>query len=178
MMKNEDFKGFYERYYEFSLRLALKMVKNRVVAEDISQDVFCSLYKYKDKIDTDNEKKVHALVITVTVNKCKDYLKRAYVKAETPLEDEFIPKGQRSRKNDVEAAMLYMEKREYLKLVFQKLRDANPMNYDIFVKTKVMDFTAEAVAQEYGITTNNVNNRILRTRLWIKKELAKIYGSD
>jgi RNA polymerase sigma-70 factor (ECF subfamily) len=41
-----------------------------------------------------------------------------------------------------------------------------------------MDIPPEIVAQEYGITTNNVNNRILRTKHWLNKELQKIYTDE
>ena len=32
-----------------------------------------------------------------------------------------------------------------------------------------------SVAEEYGISVNALNNRILRTKRWLKKELSKIY---
>ena len=63
-----------------------------------------------------------------------------------------------------------------MNMALEKLRRKNQMNYEIFVKVKYMDIPPEMVAEEYEITKNNVNNRILRTRLWLKKELSKMYG--
>ena len=68
-----------------------------------------------------------------------------------------------------------MEESEYQKLVLQRLRDKNPVNYDILIKTKVLGMSPDSVAEEYGLTRNSVNNRILRTKEWMNKELEKLY---
>ena len=44
-MKNEDFEDVYQKYHKFSVRNARKIVKDRMAAEDISQDVFFRLYQ-------------------------------------------------------------------------------------------------------------------------------------
>ena len=48
------------------------------------------------------------------------------------------------------------------------------MNYDILIKVAYFEIPPEVVAEEYEITRNNVNNRILRTRKWMRKELNKL----
>ena len=68
-----------------------------------------------------------------------------------------------------------MEKKEYQKLVLQRLRDKNPINYEILIKIKVMGMSPESVAEEYGLTRNGVNNRILRIKEWMNSELEKLY---
>lgn len=68
-----------------------------------------------------------------------------------------------------------MEKKEYQKLVLQRLRDKNPINYEILIKIKVMGMSPESVAEEYGLTRNGVNNRILRMKEWMNSELEKLY---
>ena len=76
----------------------------------------------------------------------------------------------------LEARMLRMEEKKYRKLVLARLRDKNPMNYDILMKVKYYGIPPDSVAAEYGITRNNVNNRIRRTRIWIAEELSRLYG--
>ena len=73
-MNNAEFEEFYEKYYEFSIRIANKVVKSRVVAEDISQETFFNLYKIKDELDSSNERGLQGLVAKATVNKARDYL--------------------------------------------------------------------------------------------------------
>lgn len=176
MMNNEEFEDFYGKYCEFSIRIAAKIVRDRATAEDISQDVFCHLYKIKDRLESENEDKLHALVVRATVNKVRDFLRKAYVKQEVATMEGMIEQDRGSRRNIVEIKCLCMEEKKYLKLVFEKLREKNRMNYDIFVEVKILDVSPERVAEEYGITRNNVNNRVLRTRLWLKEEFQKLYG--
>ena len=69
---------------------------------------------------------------------------------------------------------LLAEEETYQRLVLRKLRMRNPQNYDILIKTKMHRIPASEVAEEYGITTNNVNNRNLRSKAWIIEELEKL----
>ena len=77
-------------------------------------------------------------------------------------------------RGDPEAQLLRMEEETYQRLVLRKLRMRNPQNYDILIKTKMHRIPAAEVAEEYGITTNNVNNRNLRSKAWIIEELEKL----
>lgn len=174
MKKNEDFEDIYLKYRKFSVNVALKIVKNKAVAEDISQEVFYKLYRLGEKLDLKNEAKIKSLIFTTTVNSTKDYYKKSYVKREQLVEEEAEEEAGDERYNP-EARLLRMEEEEYRKLVLQKLHDKNPVNYDILIKTKLMGISPDSVAEEYGFTRNNVNNRILRTKAWIKEELFKIY---
>ena len=81
-MNNAEFQEFYEKYYEFSTRIANKIVKSHVVAEDISQETFFNLYKIKDALDCSSELRLQGLVAKAAVNKARDYLRKNYTKRE------------------------------------------------------------------------------------------------
>ena len=74
---------------------------------------------------------------------------------------------------NVEAQMLRMEKNQYQKMVLEKLRAINLTNYEILIKVKYLDIPPDEVAREYGITRNNVNNRIRRTKQWLMEEMSR-----
>lgn len=177
-MKNEDFKDIYLKYQRFSAGVAFRLVKNRAIAEDICQEVFCSLYKLGDRLDTSNEKKLRSLIFTATVNKAKDYFKKPSVKLEYCCLDGDNGKEVEDIRNNPESRMLRIEEQKYKLLVLQKLRQENPVNYDILIKTKFYGISPDSVAEEYGITRNNVNNRNLRTKIWLAKEIRKLYGDS
>lgn len=172
---NEDFKDIYEKYQRFSAGIAFRIVKDKATADDISQEVFYHLYKLGKKLDLSNEKKLRALIITATVNKTKDYFKKAHVKAEYSVLDDDSKGEIEDEQYNPEARMLRMEEKKYRMLVLERLRDKNPMNYDILMKTKYYGIPPDSVAAEYGITRNNVNNRIRRTKIWIAEEMARLY---
>lgn len=175
MNTNEDFKAFYEKYLRFSIGIAKQIVKDEALAEDISQEVFYHLYRVLGTLDFTNERKLRALVIVATEHKAIDYLRKNHVKAEL-LSD----KGEEIEAPDenLEELVLKKEEKKYKKLVLQKLREENPMNYDILIKIKVLGISPDTVAEEYGITRNGINNRILRTKRWLSKELRKMQKED
>ena len=176
MNHNENFDDIYLKYWKFSVKVAMKIVKNKAVAEDIGQETFCKLFRLGDKLDMSNDGKLESLIFTATVNTAKDYYKKAYVKREQfPLEKENADAKSRDEKYNPEERILRMEKKEYQKLVLQRLRDKNPINYEILIKIKVMGMSPESVAEEYGLTRNGVNNRILRMKEWMNSELEKLY---
>lgn len=175
-MTNENFNDFYDHYQRFSAYVAFCITEDYELSRDISQEVFMSLFKIKDKLDYSNKAKLKALVTKVTTNKCVDHYRKASSRPESNMVDnneEYVYESVDEESNP-EARILRMEEEQYQKLVLNRLRMRNPMNYDILVKTKLHELSAAEVASEYGITPNNVNNRNLRSKAWIIEEMEKL----
>ncbi|MCL2630866.1 MAG: sigma-70 family RNA polymerase sigma factor [Firmicutes bacterium] len=66
-----------EEYADMILRIAFQYTQNRQDAEDIMQEVFLSLMKHGDFNSQEHQK---AWLIRVTVNKCKDLLRRLKIR--------------------------------------------------------------------------------------------------
>ena len=158
-MNNENFRIIYEKYREFSVNAANKIVENRTVAEDICQEVFFHLYEIRDTLDFSNDKKIRSLIF------------KPWRKRENYGTDDREYRSVEDEKTDPEKILLRREEMEYRKQVLEKLRREQPLNYEILIKTKYFEIPPDLVAEEYGITRNNVNNRVLRTRKWISKEM-------
>lgn len=174
-MTIENFDDFYDHYQRFSAYVAFCMTDDYELSRDISQEVFMALFKVKDRLDYSSEAKLKALVTKVTTNKCIDHYRKISSRPESNMADNeenaYEPVDEKS---NPEARILRMEEEKYQKLVLNRLRQRNPMNYDILVKTKLLELSAAEVAREYGITPNNVNNRNLRSKAWIIEEMEKI----
>ena len=54
-MNSEEFRRFYEQYYEISIKVANKVVQSHFIAEDVSQEVFCYFYKIRDRLNISDE---------------------------------------------------------------------------------------------------------------------------
>ena len=174
-MRNGNFNEIYQKYHRFSVNSARKIVKDEMMAEDISQEVFYHLYEIRDTLELTNERMIKSLIFMATVNKAKDYIKKSWKRHEYCVsEDESSMDDISEEIINVENIMIRKEETEYKKRVLAKLRHRNPMNYEILIKTVYFGLSPDSVAEEYGITRNNVNNRILRTRKWMKKELEKL----
>lgn len=171
----ENFDDFYDRYQRFSAYVALCIVNDPDLAQDISQEVFIALLKIKDRLDYSREDRLKALVTKATTNKCIDYFRKASSSREIcTIDDEKNTYEPVDEKSNPEARILRMEEEEYHKLILSRLRQKNPMNYEILIKTKLHRLPAAEVADEYGITENNVNNRNRRSKEWITEEMKKI----
>lgn len=173
-MKCENFKDIYRKYRGFSVKTAHRIVKNAAVAEDIGQEVFSHLYEIRDTLDLSNESMLKSLIFTATVNKCKDYFKKPSKKRELYSLEEESYKAVPDESMNPEMILLRKEEMEYRNRVLEKLRCEHPMNYDILIKIKYFGISPDFVAEEYGISRNNVNNRILRTKTWMRKELERM----
>ena len=87
-MKCENFKDIYRKYRGFSTSVAEKVLKDDVIAEDISQEVFSHCMRSEQRWIFQNEKMIKSLIFTATVNKCKDYFKKSWKKREIYQLDE------------------------------------------------------------------------------------------
>ena len=75
-----------ETYRDSILRLAFTYLKNHSDAEDIAQDVFVAYIKSHPKFISDGKEK--SWLMTVTANKCRNFLKSAWKRKTTDLCDE------------------------------------------------------------------------------------------
>ena len=173
-MTIENFDDFYDEYQRFSAYVAYCITKDKLLAEDISQEIFITFYKMRDRLDYSDHKKLRALVLRATTNRCNDYFRKSSTKQEMCTFDEDGINETADERGNPEAQLLRMEEETYQRLVLRKLQRRNPKNFDILMKTKMHRIPASEVAEEYGITTNNVNNRNLRSKAWIIEELEKL----
>jgi RNA polymerase sigma-70 factor, ECF subfamily len=73
-----------KKYGDMVYQLALSQTKNKANAEDVFQEVF--LIMIEKNIDVESEEHLKALLIRMTVNKCKDLWKSAWFRHTKPYE--------------------------------------------------------------------------------------------
>ena len=76
-MKAEQFDHLYQTYQDDVLKVAFFYLRDRQKAEDITQDVFVKLYTTSPTLEKGKEK---AWLLKVTLNKCRDLWRSAWVK--------------------------------------------------------------------------------------------------
>lgn len=78
MSREEKFNEFYKRYSTIIYRIGILYLKSEQDAQDMMQDVFIKILKYdKDFVDYESEEK---WIIKITINQCKDYLRKFWRK--------------------------------------------------------------------------------------------------
>ena len=79
-MTIENFNQFYDEYQRFSAYVAYCITKDKLLAGDISQEIFITFYKMKENLDYSDRKKLKALVLRATTNRCNDYFRKSSTK--------------------------------------------------------------------------------------------------
>lgn len=175
-MENVDFEYIYDAYRERSIEIAGTILGNEDEAEDVCQDVFTTIYSMGEKVDFSDEKRLLALIITMSIHKSFDYFKKAYRKYEYANSDTVEElAGIRIRSGyGVDELIVAMETGGYMNSIFEKLRKKNRISYEIFISVTLYDMPSKIVAEQYRMTENNVNTRVWRTRKWLIKEYNKV----
>ena len=83
-MNNEAVLRLFDTYADDAFRLAYTYLGSRPDAEDVVQDVFVKLIRSDITIEKGKEK---PYILTMTANKCRDFLKSASVAFNAPFED-------------------------------------------------------------------------------------------
>ena len=83
-MNNEAVLRLFDTYADDAFRLAYTYLGSRPDAEDVVQDVFVKLIRSDITITKGKEK---SYILTMTANKCRDFLKSADVVFKAPFDD-------------------------------------------------------------------------------------------
>ena len=83
-MDNEAVLRFFDLYADDAFRLAYSYLGSRPDAEDVVQDVFVKLIKSDITIKRGKEK---SYILTMTANRCRDFLRSGDVVFRAPFED-------------------------------------------------------------------------------------------
>jgi RNA polymerase sigma factor (sigma-70 family) len=153
-----------DRYKDLVFTLALRMLKNREEAEEVSQDTFIKTYKSLSKFKGDSE--FSTWIYKVTYNTCLDRLKKNKAKYNEVAIDEFTEYQVKTIDNALENIV-----EEERKQAIQDCLHLLP-NEDSFLLTLYYfeDQSLEEISKIIGLTANNVKVKLFRSR----KKLASI----
>lgn len=154
-----------DRYKDLVFTLALRMLKNRDEADEVSQDTFIKVYKSLTKFKGDS--KFSTWIYQVAYNTCLDRLKKNKRSQHVVAIDEFTEHHVKT----IDNALDKMEQEERKKAI-QSCLDLLPSD-DSFLLTLYYfeEQSLEEISQVTGLTANNVKVKLFRSR----KKLATIF---
>ncbi|MFE8700407.1 sigma-70 family RNA polymerase sigma factor [Cytobacillus sp. FJAT-54145] len=142
------------------LRLAFTYVKDKKIAEDITQEVFLKCFQKWDQFRGDSN--IKTWVYSITINLCKDYLKSWSFR--NLLFYDFTTRQDGFGENALD---LLLEKSQKKRLATHVLN--LPIKYrEVLILFYYEDYSIEEIS-----TFLNTNENTLRTRLRRAKELLK-----
>lgn len=153
-----------DSYKDLVFTLALRMLKNREEAEEVSQDTFIKVFKSLNKFK--GKSKFSTWIYRVAYNTCLDRIKKIKREYNVVTIDEFTEHEVKTMDN----ALQQMEDHEH-KQAIQKCLYLLPSE-DSFLLTMFYfeEQSLEEISKVMGITANNVKVKLFRSR----KKLATI----
>lgn len=168
---SHDFQTIFKENHDRIFKIALRMLKSREMAEDITQEVFVKAYKHMQDIASDVP--LSAWLCKVTTNLCLDELRRQKLRKVEYCSDadveEIYKKFQDCRKSDPD--MAFIEK-EDIKIVDKALRCLPPHYCQALIMKCVDGLTYEQIANTIDTTIPSVRSTIFRAR----KQFIKAYS--
>ena len=158
LFKNEkqEFETAYSLYADMLYRLSFSYLKNKEDAEDVVQEVFIKYFNGLHLAQNTEQQK--AWFIRVTINQCKDALRRKSYRVHASLdevEEVAIEEG-------TDTGHLYD--------VLQKLPEKNR---GVVILHYLEGYSIEEIAKIFQLSTSAVKMRLKRSREFLKEELEK-----
>ena len=159
-----SFDNIFKKYNKKVYYFAISYLKNKEEAEDVVQDVFMNLWKYRDQI---NEYYVFSkYLFKITYNEtCKKFRKQASDKKHLGEVLQNFTLEDNSTNLDIE----YNNLLETANLVIEKLP---PRQKNIFLLNIKEQLTNEQIAQQLNISKKTVENYLAKAKTSLKKSLS------
>ncbi len=142
---------------------AFYMLKNRMDADDITQEVFIRIWKNIDKFNLNSAK---SWIMKTTHNLCIDYLRKNQISAvrQSNIEEEIIL-------TDEEV----MYKKNLLKERIREGIESLPENLkSIFVLYELQGFKYAEISKTFNLPINTVKVYLMRARKKLQEELKEL----
>ncbi|RKE98052.1 RNA polymerase sigma factor [Ichthyenterobacterium magnum] len=153
-----------DRYKDLVFTLALRMLKNREEAEEVSQDTFIKAYKSLSKFKGDS--KFSTWIYKVAYNTCLDRIKKNKKKYNEVTIDEFTEHQVKIIDNALDN-IVENERKQAIQDCLYLLPSEDSFLLTLFY---FEEQSLEEISKVVGLTANNVKVKIFRGR----KKLASI----
>lgn len=167
----KKFKPIYDQYSVMVYNVALHYLQNVEDAEEITQDVFVSVYQNLDKFNSNSSLKTW--VYRITINKCLDFIKykksakRFFVfgkKTENEYEIQNI--------STFEHPGIALENKENAQLLFETINQLTENQKTAFILSKLDGLSNPEIAEIMNISISSVESLIFRAKTTLKEKLS------
>lgn len=149
-------------YGDMVYRLALVQMKNQAEAEDVFQEVFLRLVRYRERIQ--GEEHLKPWLLRVTVNCCKKQFDNAYRKRTVPIDRDI--KAEESYEMELPGNQVYDAVRGL------------PEGYSSVVHLFYYEqYSVRQIAEILELTESTVKTRLSRARAMLKETLKGEFDS-
>ena len=158
-----DLKAFYDKYKSIVYNLALSYSANKEDAEEITQDVFLTVFKKMSSFR--NESKVETWIYRVTINKSLDYLK-AKKRFKRNFMNDGVSIGQVSQTelSDFNHPGVVLESKEKIQDIYNCINKLSEDHKTVIILLKIENRTYSEVAKIMKISVGAVESLFIRAK--------------
>ncbi|WP_066504342.1 RNA polymerase sigma factor [Abyssisolibacter fermentans] len=164
----DAFETLISSYEKIAYNIALKMLKNREDAMDISQEAFIKVFKSIDKFNFKSS--FSTWLYRIVVNTCIDHLKKKKkvysIDSTVETQNGEIHTEIPDTTNNPEQLM---EKKLTKELVHRSINELSETHKVVIVLRDIQGFSYEEISQIIGCSQGTVKSRISRARSALKK---------
>lgn len=169
-MRKDCFDQVYEEYHKLVIHVAFDILQDYSLAQDVCQEVFVKLHQKIERLD---ESKIKGWILRNAQRKAIDFWRKTYRKKEIPVVRETMERA------SIVEYMLEEEnecrRKGFRDFLLDRLRDQNPVWYDLMVRVVVENEPIEEVAKDYGMSVMSLRMRISRARRWLYANYYRDY---
>lgn len=164
-----------EKYSKLIYKICFDMLNSPLDAQDMTQEVYISLYKNFNKYGSLPENEIKNIMCKIALNKCKDFLKSKMRKLEILADEEIIKLENYQNVDSIDDEIINKEKSNQVINAINKLKyPYNILLYNYYVEEKNLD----EIARIRGSTKGVIKVQMHRAREKLKEELNKIGGEN
>lgn len=159
------FNILYDRYWDFVFMSAMKRLKNEVQAQDISQDIFATLWFRRETLEIDN---LHGYLYTSVRNRVLNLFEkeRHYIPFEELLNHNMQCYGDRA-----DAAAL---RHEFLRIYTSLIESLPPQRQKIFKYYYDECLSTEEISQKLCLSRKTVQNHLGHAVTYLRANLSNL----
>ena len=158
-----DSKDFYEKYKSLVYNLALNYSTNKEDAEEITQDVFLSIFNKMSSFR--NKSSIKTWIFRVTINKSLDYLKaKKRFKRNFMYEGVYINQMDQAEYSNINHPGVLLESKEEVQEIFRCINDLSEDYKTVIILLKIENKTYNEVSDIMKISTKAVESLFYRAK--------------
>lgn len=169
METNKEFKNLISSYNKNIQSIARKFLSASQDVDDIEQEVYIKVWKNRDKYR--GESSLWGWMRIITVNTCKDYLKRLKKHRDNTINDEEKITNVHDKKVDIENKASSRERQKY---ILSKINKLKPKLKDVIIMHDIDGLTYEEIAVKVKCPVGTVKSRLFNARKALMTELEDL----
>ncbi|UQA74162.1 RNA polymerase sigma-70 factor [Sphingobacterium siyangense] len=173
MFQHDDplaFSILYDRHWANLIKKALHKLSDQVAAEEVVQNVFVNLWKWKENIVLKGELRYY--VYTMLRNEIFRYLEDRFKHSTTIPIDEIASSGFVSLDNDGHERIEYLELQDKITRIVDGLPDKCRL---IFQMSRDEGMTAKQIAGQLNISHRTVETQLSKAIRTLKNAIRKVH---